>query len=146
MSDWVIDGDVVRFVPDAGWKWSGWEGTVKISAPDRGLSVGGRPVVLESDLRKLASALAGKNYSATGFDDSVGVGLHAQVDVQGDTLDQGTTIDGSSIALAKTKGTFVVTCVPSLKAGTPPIPDPHPGKRGRWYVDRTHQNIANSQE
>jgi hypothetical protein len=142
MSEWVTDGDTIRFVPGAGWDWFGWDGRLKVAAPDRGLSAEGRPVALASDILQLFAQLMGRTYKAQGFDDIPGTGTAAQISVTESTLDRATTIGGQKIVVAKTEGKFVLPCVPSMRAGVPPIPDPVPVKQGRWVVDRVQQSAA----
>jgi Contractile injection system spike tip protein len=144
MAEWAVDGGTVRIEPAAGWSWFVWDGKPSLRCADHGPAADGKPVGLDEDVMKLALQLAGRQYTATGFTDVPGAVTVATVLVDSGTLDRATTCDGRGIVLTTTKGTFVITCVPSIKAGAPPIPDPVPVKQGKWTIDRSGQTAATS--
>ena len=140
MDDLLVDGGSVEFAPGAGWAWGGgWDGRVSVSVSPHGMTSDGKAVALAADLERLATHLAGKSYTAEGFSEVPGTATMASVSVDDGTLSQRLIIDGAPVATAHTEGTFRVTCVPSLKAGSPPVPDPAPVKSGTWRVVRCGQ-------
>jgi hypothetical protein len=144
MSDWVVNGAIIRFELKGNCQWSGWDGRLALSCPDRGLASDTKPVALAEDVENLAQLLAGKLYTATGFEDIRGIVSLPQVRVAIDTLDSNVTCGDRAIVVKSTEGSFTVACVPAFRAGSPPIPDPMPVKRGRWFVERPGQSLAAS--
>jgi hypothetical protein len=145
MAEWVVAGAVIQFDPGMGWSWSGWNGRLELDVPDRGLTCDSHPVGIAEDICRMASKLRSKSYRAAGFSDTEETVLNASISVNTESLDEATTCDGKSIVLSSSEGTFEVACTPSLKAGSPPIPDPNPvGKRGRWFVEQSGQDSATS--
>jgi hypothetical protein len=68
----------------------------------------------------------------------------ATIIVDRGTLDRAVSCDDRGIVLTSTTGTFTVTCVPSIKAAVPPVPDPVPVKRGKWSIERPGQTVGTS--
>jgi len=143
MDDFFVDGGVVEFKPGSGWAWAaGWSGKVTASVKPHGLTSEGQSVALTADFERLALQLSGRPYTATGFDDIPGMVTVAVVQVDAGTLSSRVAIDGDAVGTAHTSGTFRVVCVPSFKAGAPPIPDPLLAKEGTWKVARCGQAAA----
>ncbi|MBL8855425.1 MAG: hypothetical protein JNK57_15770 [Planctomycetaceae bacterium] len=144
MSDYLSDGAVIVFEPVGPWKWSGWDGRGKLSVADHKFRVAGKPLALASDIESLFAQLIGQAYTATGFSDVPGAITMAKVTVTSATLSEKSAIGGKKLAVAATTGEFSVQCIPSLKAASPPVPDPLLMKTGRWKVESTNQSKARS--
>jgi hypothetical protein len=143
MDELLVEGGTVEFSADSGWAWAGgWDGKITLSVSPHGMTSDGKAVALAEDLERLATRLTGKSYTADGFADVPGTVTSASVSVDHGTLSPRVAIDGSRAATAHTQGTFQLNCVPSLKAGCPPIPDPVPLKRGTWRVVECGQAAA----
>ncbi len=143
MDELLVDGGTVEFTPASGWAWGGgWNGIVSVNTRPHGMASEGKAVALAEDVERLASLVLGKSYTSDGFADAPGVVTAAAVSVDGGTLSPLVMVDGASAVTARTQGTFRITCAPSLKAGSPPVPDPAPTKSGTWRVERTGQTAT----
>jgi hypothetical protein len=139
----LAQGAIILFEPESGWKWESWDGKVK-AASERILMLEGKPVILKSDLEKLKDKLAEKSYKAKGFDDIPGNIASAIVRVTESTLSNVVECQGEFAATVKTKGTFTVSCIPSFKAGSPPVPDPIATRSGKWRAEQAGQVVTHS--
>jgi hypothetical protein len=145
MNELFVDGGQVRFEPEAGWTWHGWDGTLAVTVAARELQADGRPVARPEDLQRVAQKLLSKSYTATGFSDVPGIVTAAQVECSAATLSPVVSHEGTKAVTKATRGTFTVTCTPALKAATPPVPDPVVMKRGRWSVVEPGQSLFRSE-
>ncbi len=135
MDDLLVDAGTLEFVPGSGWAWAGgWDGRFTVSVSPYGMTSDGKAVALAEDLRKLEARLTGKSYTADGFSDAPGSATTATVNVDDGTLSPRVSVAGAPATTAHTTGTFRLVCVPSMKAGSPPVPDPAPVKSGTWRV------------
>src|SRR5262245_48767357 len=122
----------IEFKPDPGWSWKGWGGTLSLKVARSAFKADGNGIALASDIQMLGVKLAGKMYTAAGFDAIPGTCIMATVAVSQATLSKTVTLNSQKCVTAQTRGTFTLTCVPSFGLGTPPPPDTKPTKRGTW--------------
>lgn len=140
MANIVRNGGKIHFSPDTGWNWDGWDGQMEITSNEHVLKSESQAVVLPEDIKNLENRLIGCSYKAEGFTDTPGSVVSAQIRVDEATLSATISVGGTAVATALTTGTFKVSCAPSVKAGSPPVPDPMAASRtGRWEVVDTGQ-------
>jgi len=138
----VVDGAKIQFEPGPGWQWVNWDGQVTLKVPHSIVQVAGYAVASEADFVTLGASLAGKSYKATGFEDTPGAITQATVKVNVSTLSRVSSFTDQPVATEQSTGIFNAVCMPSVKIGTPPVPDPLCGARvGRWRVVNPGQTI-----
>ena len=138
----LIHGSVLKFHPDAGWSWKGWNGKLSLKASMHGVRIEKKPVALAGDIELMASHLIGKRYVSKIHKDIPGVVVSATITVKTKSLSRGAPIGGSRMPTTRTTGKFTISCTPAIKAGSPPIPDPVVVKTGKFTVLEPAQNIA----
>ena len=100
-------------------------------------------MAVSADLIQMGSHLAGRQYTATGFNATPGAVVNGQVVVNQASLSQAVFQDGRACVTESSVGTFMIRCVPSLGSGAPPPPDPAAsGRTGRWRVMSAGQSVA----
>ena len=144
MSEYAIDGSTIKLRPDGPWDWFGWDGRVTLAVPASLLRVNHKGVAVFADVQRLAANVVGRTYTAKGFGDVPGTVTTCQLTVDRSSLSEKTKIGSQPAVMKSTTGQFTMTCIPSMKAGTPPVPDPCPVKRGRWSIEDVGQKQARS--
>jgi hypothetical protein len=138
----VVDGAKIRLEPGPGWQWVGWDGQITLNVPQGIADVAGHAVASESDFVALGLLLVGRQYKAMGFEDTPGAVVTTIIQVNASTLARASSLTDQRMATEQTSGTFTVTCVPSIRIASPPVPDPMCGARmGRWRVVNSGQTI-----
>jgi hypothetical protein len=141
MHELVVDGAIAKFQTDGTWNWKGWDGRLKLRGSSSAVSVDKRPAVISDDVILLYKDLVGKKYAAIGFEDKVGTVRSAVVRLTESSLSKNASIASNRLLTLKTHGEFTLVCAPSVKKGSPPVPDPFASKReGKWVIESAEQS------
>jgi hypothetical protein len=132
----IHEGTHLELKAGPGWGWKGFDGRIALRASTDRIRLEGKPAIVEGDLRTAILEAIGKAYGATGFDDVPGVVLQAVLEIDEATLCSRCGIGGQKTVNTHTTGQFKVVVQPSLKAATPPIPDPVVDHNGTWSIAR----------
>lgn len=144
MNPVLLEGDEIEFVPGSGWKWSGWNGQLKLQASGTLSLVLDRAVGTVADVERLAELVLGKRYTADSFKDAPGsvatCTVRASSEVRSDVLRLGGVDAGMAVGLI---GSFRCSMVPSLRIGESTTPDPQASSRsGEVRLVRTQDRLA----
>jgi hypothetical protein len=142
MDELLCHGAVLIFDPEPGWQWSGWNGRLEIgTGTGKSLSIRGKFAIVSNDIVALAVKVIGISYTATGFSDTPGTVIAATIHVESGSTNDMVEIPEGRVCDEKTVGSFLCQCRPSMKIGTPPVPDPLSAvRKGRWRVFQPGQD------
>jgi hypothetical protein len=134
MAHFSPHGIIVEFEPTGPWRWVQFDGCLQVSATLQRMRHHGDSILIDADILNLGPLLVGKQYAADDFDDVPGAVTDAALVIQEATLFARALIEGHKVVCSTTTGTFRVQVLPSVKSGTPPVPDPQPAHQGTWRI------------